>query len=308
MMDWEKLRAKFTGRKYKVGWQKKEGRRLGNCTYAFLYNEGQSSPDSYGVAKSDERIEIELFTKPIIIYYPDGTFQVDNHSYWKSQCTRDRFRSFLPGNSHISNWGFRSHDTYTSMTGDMHYAWAFHMSPWGSKIWANNELYDFRGHRKSLSDKMNEVNANELLSNIRTYSNTAIDALYSGELAAKSSCSRCSLSVAQIRVHNDGLAIPDADHVLQHVQEGDLQFPLVWLAASHSRRPMHTQAVDLQRPENYPLWKYARTKTALALRVQRTMLQPGLVPTIHPSQFRKTLRWNISSMLLDLFGFSYGSA
>jgi hypothetical protein len=307
-MDWHTLRAKFEGRKFKVGWQKKEGRKLAHKTYAFLYNEEKEHADDDGVVRTDERIEIEFFTKPIIIYYPDGSFKVNNHGYWRSQCTRDRFSSFLPGFGRISSWSFRRFETYNSMVGDTQYAWTFSSSMHGSKIWNNDQVYDAQRHREDLPEELNSIDANDLIEKIRTYANASIDALFRGDLDTRSACSRCLLAVAAMRQNGDRLDILNELHILTHVIAQDLQWPLIWIAAAKSKRPMHVQAVDLLLPENRPMWKYAKTARERAARVQRYMLQPGLTFTVHPSHFRKTLRWNMTAMLLSAFGFDYGTA
>lgn len=300
-MDWIRLRKKFDGRKFTVGWDKRVGRQMMHKTYAYLYNEGQKGE----LGKNDERIEIELFTKNIITRYPDEAFIVNNHGYWKSQCTRDRFRSLLPSYGSISSWMFKEHSTYNDNCGTSNYAWAFWRSGYGSKIWKNEVVYDMQGHREDQSEALNQIDANELLSKIRSYADEAIKALYIDDLPAD--CVKCNAIVEGARRHGDLVALSDMrDHVLQHVMLGEPTFGIVWASARKSGRPMHEQAVEVLQRRHWPLWKPARTTAALAARVQHRMLYPELEPNVHPSRFRKTLRWNVAEMLLNIFDFSYG--
>lgn len=305
LMKWETLRKMF-GKARPVGWDKRLGRRMMNKTYAYLYNEDQTN----GEGKSDERIEIELFTKNIIIRYPDEEFIVNNHDYWKSQCTRDRFRSLLPDYGSISSWMFKEHTTYKNPVGESNYAWAFWRSGYGSKIWKNGVVYDANCHRKDLTEALNTVNANELLSNIREYANATVKALYIDDLPH---CSRCYEYMVSWKASGDAVMETAhvemmRDHVLEHVMKMEPTFGVMWVAARQSKRPMHVQAVELLQRRHWPLWKYSRTMAGHAARVQQRMLHPELAFTVHPSHFRKTLRWNVSEMLLNLFGFSYGTS
>ena len=312
-MEWTRLRAMFDKNVRLIRHKSVRGRKLAHKTYAFLYNQDQSDPFD---GKNDERIEIEFFEKVILRFYPDNTFSGDNHGYWTSQCTKDRFRSYLPWNGHLSTWRFDAYERLWQTKPNARRVWTVWMSGCGSHPWKNNEYFDINGHRRDLSSALNETNANELCQAIQLYADTAVNELIAGDLSKDDVCHECCDLVNALDEAIDKMEDPKGplrfaiqNHTLRHVLDRVPSFPLLVRAAEDVGNRETALAAILMAKENQVVWRPARNNTQRAESIQRRMLEPDITAEAlgtNPVRYKKSLRWRVEEHLLISFGFEVG--
>jgi hypothetical protein len=315
-MDWTSLRKKFESPHIKVvKYKGTKGCRLENATYAFLYNEDSEKHSETGILETDERIEIELFEKEIITYYPDGDFGVNNHGYWQSPTTKDRYRRYLPWSGHITSWRFTEFDRAFQHRGTRRYVWTLWLSGAGTHPWRNNIRYNSSGPRRDLSKDLNETDANELVHKVQVFSKKALDELYAGGLSMENTCFECELLLrdfaaeAPHQTMNKALKHRMQNHFKDHVLENVPSFPLLVEAADIGGGERDKLAAELMAKENHRLWRTPKNNRERAERVQRLFLEPTLSMDAlgaHPSHYKKRLRWLLEEYLLVTFGFELG--
>lgn len=316
-MNWTSLRKKFDSPYLRVvKYKGVKGVKLENATYAFLYNEGSEKHAETGILETDERIEIELFEKEIVTYYPDGSFGVNNHGYWQSPTTKDRYRRYLPWNGHMSSWRFNAFDRAFQYRGHPRYVWTLWMTGAGSHPWRNNMRYTSSGHRRDLSPELNATDANELVSAVQVHAKTCIDELYAGDISQDEVCPDCAKLIdtfeeeAPKMTINKELRYRMQNHFMQHVLENVPSFPLLFEATEILGKSSAQLAITLMARENQLLWRASKNNAQRAERVQRLLLEPGLSMQAlgsHPSNYKRWLRWIFEEYLLTTFGFEIGS-
>lgn len=315
-MDWTSLRKKFDSPHLKVVKYKGiKGTRLENATYAFLYNEDSEKHADTGILETDERIEIELFEKEIITYYPDGSFGVNNHGYWQSPTTKHRYRRYLPWRGHISSWRFTEYERAFQYRGRSRYVWTLWLTGAGSHPWRNNTRYDSSGHRRDLSPELNATDANELLVAIQTFAKTTLNELYAGNTSKDEICSECQSLLDQFSADAPKMTINKAlrfgmqNHFKEHVMQNVPSFALFVEAVEIGGGERDQLAARLMARENHVLWRTPKNNSQRAERIQRLLLQPEVSMkelAAHPSHYKKRLRWLLEEYLLGTLGFEVG--
>lgn len=306
-MEWTHYRSLF------FRGARKKKKKLAHNTYAFLVT-------SNGIGGDDrERIAVQLHKKEILTLYPNGDFEVDNHQYWRSPVTKDRFRRFLPWHGSTSCWSFNTVTHRGAAIGKAR-VWTLWLSGAGSHPWKNQVRYNSSGHRVSdlrieerLPPFLNEVNANEFVSMVSPFAIESIRSLVAGEIGHDGlECPVCWKAVQELIPFKDNHAEWGAwtKHLYEaHVVPKRPNHALLLLAAFYSRREDHSKAVHLFRPDNWVLWKKPKTQRALAEQVERTLAgdrdRLGL-SFGSPMHYRTTLRWDMERYLLEVFGFEIG--
>lgn len=318
-MDWTQLRSmmnksrivKHSGRSGRP----RLGRKLANQTYAYLYE--MSEPTELGdPLPPPERIEVELFEKEIICYHSDGNFKVNNHSYWASPTTKDRFRRFLPGGGYVSSWRFNEYSRPLQLRPAKARVWCLSLRGGGCHPWKNDATYSYNGHRKELILEVNETDANKLCHLIQTFAMESIKELNAGALGASEDCEECVVLDGEIEraFAGNGFLTTEQEHwmqrhALQHVLEQKPSMSLTYTATKNYGSDDASLAAYLMAKENQSVWKkkLVRTKEQRAQRIERLLTEPRLSELgLHPPRYNKYLRWLIERHLLVTFGFEIG--
>jgi len=301
-MEWTHYRSLFRGARKK--------KKLANNTYAFLV------VGNTGSGPGRERIAVQLHRKEILTLYPNGDFEVENFQYWTSPVTKDRFRRFLPWHGSTSCWSFNTVTHQGAAVGKAR-VWTLWLSGAGNHPWKNGARYNSSGHRTGelglLPLFLNELNANEFVSQVSPFAIESIRSLVAGELGRDGlECVACKSAVAELIPYKENHREWDlwVRHVYEdHVVPKKPSFGLMVLAAFYSKRQDHSKAVYLLRPDNWVLWKKPKTQRALAEQVERTLdgdLEKLGLGAGSPMNYRTSLRWDMEKYLLELFGFEIG--
>jgi hypothetical protein len=288
-MEWTKARGLFD--------RGLNRRKVAHNTYALLYNRNDVDP---ATGKSKERIEFELHNKTILTLYPDQTFTVDNHDYWRSPVTKDRFRRLLPWNGHISSWSMRQTLLFKGSSHVPIYVWVLWLSGVGARPWKNGATFNINGDREDLPTELARLNATEVVSRIEPFAREAIKALEKQQLVD------CPVCEEFVKAETSRMWAP---HIFEaHMNEEALEptVQIVRYAALASHRPDHLNAVKMYKPENQILWRRQSTKKGLAEQVERRFAE-GLNGILDPRGFRRVLVADVVRYLLDAFGFQAGS-
>ncbi len=309
-MEWDSFRKKFRGART-IEHKKMKGRRLDHKTYAFLYNEGGLSFDvDGGPAKSAERIEVELFQKAIFTLYPNNDFIVNNHGFWRSECTKIRFRQLFPYGGYASRWGLGKdlHHGYCTV-------WTMSLHGYKTRPWKNDVLYDYCGRQTKLPAALFEYDASEVIRSVQAYAKVTSDALKRGEISTADACGLCRTlgNLLTTLGRNRDLLTPHqlnelSMHMMEHVQDGKPHVLPVALAMTELRKPHLSLAAALLVKENRIVWKKATTNKQIAERVRHRMFFPELYEPFcaKPAGFGKDIERSFTQWLLEQFGFTVG--
>ncbi len=305
-MEWTRLRAMFGPRTKIIKHKGKLGRKLGNKTYAYLYVEDNSDL----IGNVDRHIEIEMFNKVIIRFYPDGSFSPTNHGYWDSPTTRARFREFLPHGGYITSFTLKDYDRPNQYKARKRYVWTLGLRGIGVRPYRDGALYTSSGEVRMLPQSVQEVNANDLIVHIKAFTKKNLVMLRSGALEEDGRCETCRLHVTQSLDLQKVLELPSEQdeektvrHVLYHVLENKPSLALFSHALLMLGDSKQRQAADLFLKENRPAWKYPRNNTMKAQRVELLLTKPHLFTLgVDPLRYLRVLQWVLTEYLLVRFG------
>lgn len=244
----------------------------------------------------DEYAALELFSKHILSWYPDGSIRLNSCGY-RTHTTKDRLDRYLPS-------GFRvlQYKPYWYLD-----------TPTGARPFIDRMLITDKGHIKKHSlvaeyDSLNYLDALWLRRRIHEYATTYVKSFCAGRIAFDDMCAKCS----EARKHSphDG----ERTHALAHITSSTAPATMLHRArqlAYHRDRsftrwsPAQLGAViDAGWAHAQLFWRRPKNKKELIAQTElRMTAAQGGALDLRPYDYRVSLRAMLEDHLLAIFSF-----
>lgn len=238
-------------------------------------------------------IELHLFSKHILTWFPDGSIKLDNKGWWK-RTTIERYNKYLPQGFRVQQWR----------------PYWYLDTPTGTRLWNNGATFTREGynvaHDAPHLRRLRELSFLGLRNQVRVFADMYTELLVDGAMSAmvgqdKHFCTYCFSERTLERV------LPE--HLLSHVQELVPPTNLIESALKHAGpRPDKNFLRELLGAcwtESQVMTRKVRTKKAAIAQAEALMTHEGPRPNtdIKPRHHRKLLRELLEEFLLTGLGF-----
>jgi hypothetical protein len=242
----------------------------------------------------DRLIDLVLFNKHILTWYPNGDIALDTQG-WMYRTTKDRYNKYLPSGFRI--WQDRPF-------------W-FLKTPIGVLPFRNGMHLNEVGVDKALPDEMNGMSATMIRQQIEEYAKLYTNRLVSGRIPADLVLNRCLACVT----HKQDDATPKwKSHLLQHLKDKTTPALLLIFAVNNAEtgaRVFNTPPYALTRQflwdivkaswtESQQIWRKPKSYKAMIARTEAIMTSDTLPRLdIVPRIFLRQLRMLMEDYLFE---------
>jgi hypothetical protein len=203
-------------------------------------------------------VDLVLFNKHILTWYPDGSIALDNKGFWR-RTTLDRFNNYLPS-------GFRVWQCSP---------YWYLKTPRGVLPYRNEITLTADGNDPGLPRTMTCLNAFKLKDEVRKYCQFYANQLVSGRISEQVGCAGC--------VDRELSRIGEQEHLLAHVRDKTTPSCIIMRAADTAEIGSGTlgksilhEVLKASWKENQVIWRRPRSKKAVVARTEALMTSDDL--------------------------------